>query len=90
MGQTATEERQANKIPLFKDKKIKEGWTLNLVKQNEQILSTSLYDASGRMIENKVFMTQKEDEIAMLREYITLFESGPEKSFKLMAKINTV
>ena len=81
------EERQRAGIPLFKDKKIKDGWTLNLVKQNEQLLSTSLYNASGKMVENKVFMTQDEDQIMKLKQYISLFEAGPEKSYKMMAKI---
>lgn len=89
MSKTVEEERQAAGIPLFKDKKIKDGWTLNLFKHNDKILSTSLYDASGRMVENKAFMTQEDAEILMLKEYVALFEDGPEKNYRLMTKIKT-
>lgn len=82
-------ERQQAGIPLFKDKKIKDGWTLNIVKQNDTILSTSLYDPSGRSVENKAFMTQKQEDVELLREYMTLFEGSPEKNYKKMAKIKT-
>ncbi len=81
------EDRQRAGIPLFRDKKIKDGWTLNIVKQNEQLLSTSLYNASGKMVENKMFMTQDEEQIKKLKQYVSLFEAGPDKSYKLMTKI---
>ena len=87
MTDMTDEERQQAGIPLFKDKKYKDGWTLNLFKQNEEILSTSLYDASGGMVENKAFMTQNDEEVLMLKQYIALFEAGPEKSYKQMSKI---
>lgn len=82
-------ERQANGIPLFKDKKIKDGWVLNLVKQNEMILSTSLYNPSGQVMENKVFLTQKDTDIENFREYLSLFEEGPEKTYRKMSKIKS-
>lgn len=81
--------RQQKGIPLFKDKKVKDGWVLNLVKQNEAILSTSLYDPSGRVVENKVFLTQKDEDIEKFREYISLFEENPEKNQKKMTKIKS-
>jgi len=80
-------ERQEKGIPLFKEKKIKDGWVLNLVKQNEAILSTSLYDPSGRVVENKVFLTQEDSDIQKFREYISLFEDNPEKNYRKMSKI---
>jgi len=88
-NKSVEEQNQMTGTPLFKDKKIKEGWTLNLFKQNEQILSTSLYDSGGRMVENKAFLTQYDDEIALLREYIELFEESPEKNYKKMSRIKT-
>jgi hypothetical protein len=72
---------------IFKDKKIKNGWVLNLIKQNEEILSTSLYDASGKLMENKAFLTQLDSDIVKLREYILLFEENPELNFDKMTRI---
>ncbi len=80
-------ERQRRGEILFKDKRIKDGWVLNLVKQNEDILSTSLYDASGKMLENKTFLTQKDEDIAKLKEYVTLFEENPEANYPRMSRI---
>lgn len=79
--------RQSDGIPLFKDKKLKDGWVLNIFKQNEEILSTSLYNQFGQMIENKVFMTQKDSDIALLKTYISLFENGPDENIRKMNKI---
>lgn len=80
-------ERQKQGIPLFKDKKTKDGWVLNLVKQNEEILSTSVYDPSGKLMENKAFLTQDDSEVAKLREYVALFEEDPAKNFSKMTRI---
>jgi hypothetical protein len=82
------EERQAAGIPLFKDKKVKDGWVLNLFKQNEEILSTSLYNQMGQMVENKAFLTQTVAGVEMLAEYIALFDEDPEKNYKKMMRIN--
>ncbi len=80
-------ERQNLGIPLFTDKKVKDGWVLNLIKQNNDLLSTSLYNSSGTVIENKMFEIQKSDQIDKLKEYIDLFESGPEQNYRKMIKI---
>ena len=80
-------ERQKAGLVIFRDKKIKDGWTLNLVKQTERKLTTTLYDASGRMVENKVFYTQEEDQISKLKQYISLFEAGPDKNYKKMLRM---
>ena len=72
---------------LFKDKRVKDGWVLNLVKQNEDILSTSLYNSAGKMLENKTFLTQKDEDIAKLKEYVALFEEDPELNYGKMSKI---
>ena len=79
--------RQQAGIALFKDKKIKDGWVLNMVKQNDIILSTSLYDSTGKAVENKVFLTQENEDIEKLRIYISLFEDSPSKNYKKMSKI---
>lgn len=81
--------RQSAGIPLFKDKKVKDGWVLNIFKHNDEILSTTLYDSTGQMIENKVFMTQKTNDIGYLKDYIQLFESGPDDNLKKMMKIKS-
>lgn len=80
-------ERQAAGIPLFKDKKIKDGWVLNIIKQNDVLLSLSLYDPAGTIVENKMFETQKDEQILLLKEYISLFEENPEKNYKKMTNI---
>lgn len=80
-------EKQAAGIPLFKEKRIKDGWTLNIVKQNDDVLSTSLYDSVGKVVENKAFLTQKDEEIDKLREYVRLFEDGPEKNLRRMTNL---
>jgi hypothetical protein len=80
-------ENNNEKNLIFKDKKIKNGWVLNLIKQNEEILSTSLYDASGKLMENKAFLTQLDNDIVKLREYILLFEENPELNFDKMTRI---
>lgn len=80
-------ERQRRGEILFKDKRVKDGWVLNLVKQNEDILSTSLYDSSGKMLENKTFLTQKDEDIEKLKEYVKLFEENPEENYLRMSRI---
>lgn len=80
-------ERQQSGDSLFKDKKTKDGWVLNLVKQNDEILSTSVYNSAGKLMENKAFMTQNDDEVNKLREYIMLFEDNPEKNYGRMSRI---
>ena len=80
-------ERQRRGEILFKDKRVKDGWVLNLVKQNEDILSTSLYDSSGKLLENKAFLTQNDAEVDKLREYVALFEEDPEKNYSKMSRI---
>ena len=80
-------ERQAAGIPLFKDKKIKDGWVLNIIKQNDVLLSLSLYNPAGTIVENKMFETQKDEQILLLKEYISLFEENPEKNYKKMTNI---
>ena len=80
-------ENNNEKNLIFKDKKIKNGWVLNLIKQNEEILSTSLYDASGKLMENKAFLTQLDNDIVKLRENILLFEENPELNFDKMTRI---
>lgn len=80
-------ERQAAGIPLFKDKKIKDGWVLNIVKQNDILLSISLYNPAGTIVENKMFETQKDEQVLLLKEYISLFEENPEKNYKKMMNI---
>lgn len=82
------QERQRAGIPLFKDKKTKNGWVLNLVKQNDELLSTSLYNSEGVCLENKVFLTQQAKHVSMLKEYIAFFEEDPQKNYKKMSKIN--
>lgn len=72
---------------LFKEKRFKNGWVLNLVKMNEEILSTSLYDSFGKMIENKAFLTQNVNDIESFKEYLRLFEEDPEKNIRKMSKI---
>ena len=81
--------RQSAGIPLFKDKKVKDGWVLNIFKQNDEILSTSLYNPFGQMLENKVFMTQREGDIDLLKDYIALFERGPDDNSRKMSKIKS-
>lgn len=80
-------ERQAAGIALFKDKKIKDGWVLNIVKQNDILLSISLYNPAGTIVENKMFETQKDEQVLLLKEYISLFEENPEKNYKKMMNI---
>jgi|688.fasta_scaffold1600959_2 hypothetical protein len=82
-------DRQSAGIPLFTDKKVKDGWVLNLVKQNDELLSTSLYDPSGTVIENKVFLTQNDVDVLHLKEYITLFDDGPDKNIRAITKIKS-
>lgn len=82
-------EKQNNGIPLFKEKKVKDGWVLNLVKQNDAILSTSLYNPAGKLMENKVFLTQKDCDIEFFKEYLTLFEENPEKNYRKLSKIKS-
>ena len=81
------EERQQAGIPLFKDKKVKDGWVLNFVKQNDKLLSTSLYNSAGRLVENKMFLTENPADVEKLKEYVALFEEDPEKNYKKMRKI---
>jgi hypothetical protein len=83
-------ERQRRGEILFKDKRVKDGWVLNMVKQNEDILSTSLYDASGKMLENKTFLTQVDDDIEKFREYVKLFEENPEQNYTKMSRITLI
>ena len=80
-------ERQAAGIALFKDKKIKDGWVLNIIKQNDILLSLSLYNPAGTIVENKMFETQKDEQVLLLKEYISLFEENPEKNYKKMMNI---
>ena len=82
-------DRQAdpNPKPLFKEKRVKNGWILNLIKPNDMLLSTSLYDESGMLIENKVFISQHTDEVDKLSRYIKLFEEDPQKNLKAMSRI---
>lgn len=80
-------ERQAAGIALFKDKKIKDGWVLNIIKQNDILLSISLYNPAGTIVENKMFETQKDEQVLLLKEYISLFEENPEKNYKKMMNI---
>ena len=80
-------ERQAAGIALFKDKKIKDGWVLNIIKQNDILLSLSLYNPAGTIVENKMFETQKDEQVLLLKEYISLFEENPEKYYKKMMNI---
>ena len=79
--------RQQAGITLFKEQKVKDGWVLNLVKQNADILSTSLYNPAGRMVENKAFLIQKDEDIAIFNTYILLFEENPAKNYKAMSKL---
>jgi hypothetical protein len=83
-------ERQRQGVPLFKDKKTKDGWVLNLIKQNEEILSTSLYDPSGRLVDNKAFLTQNEEDVSKLRDYVALFDEDPIKNNGKMCKITLI
>ena len=80
-------ERQAAGIALFKDKKIKDGWVLNIIKQNDILLSLSLYNPAGTIVENKMFETHKDEQVLLLKEYISLFEENPEKNYKKMMNI---
>lgn len=80
-------ERQKAGIPLFKEKKVKDGWVLNMVKQNSELLSVSLYNEAGTIVESKMFETQKEDQIEKLREYISLFEDNPQQNYRKMMQI---
>ena len=80
-------ERQAAGIALFKDKKIKDGWVLNIIKQNDILLSLSLYNPAGTIVENKMFETQKDEQVLLLKEYNSLFEENPEKNYKKMMNI---
>ncbi len=80
-------ERQAAGIALFKDKKLKDGWVLNIIKQNDILLSLSLYNPAGTIVENKMFETQKDEQVLLLKEYISLFEENPEKNYKKMMNI---
>lgn len=85
---TMTEtERQAAGIPLFKDKKVKDGWVLNMVKQNDMLLSTSLYNPAGVIVENKMFETQQSEQVEKLKEYLALFDENPEKNYRKMMSI---
>lgn len=72
---------------LFKEKKVKDGWVLNMVKQNDVILSTSLYDSFGQGVDDKTFLVQNEDDVHRFKEYLELFDSGPEKNHQKMINL---
>ncbi len=84
---TTEEDRLKSGIPLFTDVKYKDGWTLKFLKQTDILLYTELINSAGISLEIKVFDTQKDSQIDLLSEYISLFED-PNKNYKKMMKIN--
>lgn len=74
-----------NEKNIFEQKLVKDGWVLNIVKQSENILSTSLY-SSGKFVESKVFLSQYASDIKLFREYVKLFDD-PEKNYRIMSMI---
>jgi len=51
---------------VFKDKKTKNGWVLNLVKVNDVHITSSLYDDAGSFIESKTFDVRYENDLNIL------------------------
>jgi len=72
---------------VFKEKKYNEGWVLNIVKNNETVLTTSLYNDSGTFVELKAFNIKLENDLEMFRIYIKWFEDNPVKNLQKMLKL---
>ncbi len=72
---------------VFKDKKTNRGWVLNMVKMNEVLLTTSLYDDSGAFMETKAFNLNYESDLEIFRIYLSLFEDNPQKNLQKMLKL---
>jgi len=61
---------------LFNEKKTNNGWILNIFKNNEIVLTTSLYDDGGTFIESRGFKLNQNKDIESLKRYVDLFEGS--------------
>lgn len=80
-------ENQKAGIPVFKDKKVNNGWILNIVKNNSIIMTTSLYDDADTFIESMAFNTQIENDLEIFRKYVEYFEDNPKNNLQKMLKL---
>ena len=72
---------------VFQDKKTNRGWVLNIVKNNDVMITTSLYDDGGAFIETRAFNLKMDNDIKILRRYIELFEDHPKKNLQKMLRL---
>ena len=72
---------------VFQDKKTNRGWVLNIVKNNDVMITTSLYDDGGAFIETMAFNLKMDNDIKILRRYIELFEDHPKKNLQKMLRL---
>lgn len=72
---------------LFKESRTNFGWTLNVVKINNTLITTSLYDNSDKLVETKSFNLDESNELPLLKQYISLFDEDVEKNIKKMTSI---
>jgi hypothetical protein len=74
---------------LFKDSYHKMGWNLNVVKNNEIVITTSLYNEFGKIVETKSFRTTQSEDLKSLKEYIELFLDNPKKNLQKIQAIRS-
>ena len=74
---------------LFKDSYHKFGWVLNVVKNNEIVITTSLYNDFDKIVETKSFRTTQPEDLKALKEYIELFLDNPKKNLRKIQSIRS-
>lgn len=76
--------------PIFSEKKYKNGWQMIIEQLNNTFMNVKVYNEAGIISDMKTFNTQSEQEILILKKYISWFEEAPEKNIKKMVKMVVV
>ena len=69
---------------IFSETKSKNGWVLEINKNNNLFITTSLYDKSGLFREAKSFSLKKDNDLIFFKKYVELFEENPDKNLRAM------
>jgi len=82
-----TENTENIEEPLFKEKLRNRGWTLNMVKNDTTMMTTSLYDDGGKFIETMAYNLKLENDLKIFRLYVSYFKEHPKNNLKKMLKL---
>lgn len=69
---------------IFSETKSKNGWVLEINKNNNIFITTTLYDKSGVFRESKSFSLKNDNDLIFFKKYIELFEADPDKNLRAM------